>query len=130
MKGEVTQTTKILNVEALHPEYRDYITHAMHIEEVEGGTNPNLLEVNFKLKYLADAHAMYTVKSNEKCSDIYKSLVSISCFYINLEALKRDFLLYPAQVDVMCETHQGLVECLACMAAQLGGSKGICNVLK
>ena len=25
---------------------------------------------------------------------------------------------------------QGLVECLACMAAQLGGSKGICNVLK
>ena len=38
VKGEVTQTTKVLNV-ALLPEYRNYIPHAMHTEEVEGGTN-------------------------------------------------------------------------------------------
>ena len=37
-EGEVTQTTNILNVEALLPEYRDYITHAMHV----GGSNSYL----------------------------------------------------------------------------------------
>ena len=55
MKGEVTQTTKFLDVEALLPEYRDYITHAIHTEEVEGGTNTNFFQVNGKLTYLAGA---------------------------------------------------------------------------
>ena len=58
-----------------------------------GGTYFSLSQVSDKVK-----------KSKEKCSHTYNSLVSISCFYFNLEALKRDFILYPAQVDVMCET--------------------------
>ena len=45
-------------------------------------------------------------KSKEKCSDTYNSLVSISCFYFNIEALKRDIISYPAQVVVMCETRK------------------------
>ena len=46
------------------------------------------------------------MESKEKCSDTYNSLVSISCFYFNIEALKRDIISYPAQVVVMCETRK------------------------
>ena len=48
-----------------------------------GGTYFSLSQVSDKVK-----------ESKEKCSHTYNLRVSISCFYFNLEALKRDFILF------------------------------------